>query len=234
MKVLASILLYLFSVGVYADKNKIIALVTFVNGEAYYQEESKMENLKVHTLLQPGSSVFTKKGQLRIQLGKNSILHLPSYSKLSLEYSGTEEKFDITLLLKEGALYTRILKDLEKKSNFKVLTKTYVAGVRGTEFLIQDYPSSVGAEKNGVFVHSGKVEIRDASSDIVRDTLQAGEELIQDKDKMVKKLLDDYMVEKLRIFEELKVMKEKTYELLKEQKLKNLSIYKSSKEKMKK
>ncbi|HMV81415.1 MAG TPA: FecR family protein, partial [Leptospiraceae bacterium] len=175
--------------------------------------------------------IKTGNGILDIQIGTNSVVRIGKNTAFLLtklfEENGTVK---VNLNLNEGSALAKVVKKMEKGSEFKITTPTKTAGVRGTQFMVQegqDSTSKSESEKipDGIFVKEGEVTVKAAYSQR-QISVKAGEELITAQKKIQAQMLDSFMKEKLRILETLNVLQEENYKLLQEQYRKNQELLK--------
>ncbi|MDH5719708.1 MAG: FecR family protein [Spirochaetia bacterium] len=217
--------------NLYAEqKGEVLAVATFVVGKAYYIRGGKQNKIKVKTIFEKDDVIKTEKGSINIQIGPSAILKVSNYSEVTLgklfEVGGEQE---IALALKQGRIYSKIVKKLGNKSKFSIRTPTVVAGVRGTEFLVSESPDETRRDDedrdvpSGVFVNEGAVEAESSESGESMN-VNAGQQVETKSGAFQQKILDDFIKRKMEIFKKLDVMKEKNYELLKKQKEKNKAL----------
>lgn len=223
MKIFFVAVFFIFNLSVFAEE---IVISTFVTGEAYHVQNGKKNKLKVNTQIRENDSVFTKKGKVDLQIGKNTAVRLVDNTDFSLKEFFENEKVSKTKIgTTQGNVFSKIIKPLNKDSSYSVESPTHVAGVRGTEFVFSSNDSDVG---EGVYVNQGSVELEDKSSGQT-ETADSNEQIVLTAKEMQKGLLADYMKEKMKIFKTLSVMKEENYKILKEQILKNQTLLEEAK-----
>ncbi len=129
------------------------AVVTFIAGNVKSISADGMSGpLKVKDVVKPGSTIETgNKSYATFQIKRIGVLHLTENSRLEMkEIFGGDESTVVNL--KSGSVFSKI----EKRTgiHYRVQTKTLVASVRGTQFLVQANP---GFQK--VLVREGSVAV---------------------------------------------------------------------------
>lgn len=192
--------------------------------------------------------MITEKGKADIQIGQNAIIHLENNSQMKInEFLENGDKSVTKIESREGRVFAKIIKPLSKESIFQIQSESYVAGVRGTEFIFSaedknkgpapDKPNSPkSTEKKipeGVFVNEGSVKVsRQFTNDDLSEknegfvVVDANEQVIFN-DKLQKEILSDFIKDKMKIFKTLNAMKEENYNLLKNKLLQNKSLLNS-------
>ncbi len=185
-------------------------------------------------------------GENVLRLTENSELVVSEYLK---ESASGGEKTDLTL--KSGTAYSKVVRKLSKKDSYTIGTRTAVASIRGTEFMVKDEKG-----KSNVACLVGKVAVRqpekpETSSVVLKEgqevDVEPGKkltvrELREENLNNIRKVLDDIKEMKLEIrakFEEQKAeikkkledQKEANKKMLKDQKEKNKENITSRKEK---
>ena len=210
-----------------AQEQPLLAVAVFVKGNVYFQRGKELKPVKLRTIFHVKDTVITKKGRVNIQIGKGAIIRMTRFTSVKmtrlLKISNSQK---IDLDLQKGQLYSKIIKKLDKDSNFNVKTPTVTAAVRGTEFIVSEVPPGTKAYdiSKGVYVNVGSVAVNSEEGD-ESAVVNQGEQLDTSTAAGYKKqILTSYMKEKMRIFHELKLMKEKQYEMLREQHEKNRNL----------
>ena len=128
--------------------------VTVQQGQASAQPLQQGAPLHEGDVVQTGVA-----SRAEISMSDGSTLRLGEKTRLELRVAPpTGRAFAARLWL--GTLWARVHKLLEEES-FQIETENAVAGVRGTEFLVE---TSGGLHDDSVRVHEGAVEVRERSS----------------------------------------------------------------------
>jgi len=140
--------------------------VTVQQGQASAQPLQQGAPLHEGDVVQTGVA-----SRAEISMSDGSTLRLGEKTRLELRVAPpTGEAFAARLWL--GAVWAKVHKLLEEQS-FQIETENAVAGVRGTEFLVE---TSGGIHDDSVRVHEGAVEVRDRGSAWAH-RVEAGSEL---------------------------------------------------------
>ncbi len=125
--------------------------------------------VKKGTVLKPGALIKTtgKKARVEIRLADNSVIRLGSNSKMTLQKSmfGAGKK-QVSAKLWGGKAYAVVNKLTGDDSQFKIKTRTAVAGVRGTAFrinanrdkstVVRVYTGAVAVSNAPIYAKAGK------------------------------------------------------------------------------
>ncbi|MCK6379683.1 MAG: FecR domain-containing protein [Leptospiraceae bacterium] len=146
---------------------------TFIKGDVkLFDIMGKPKPIKVEGFFLPTDEIRTGKDSVAdIQLMDGVIIRIKQNSIITLKKiwvdSGRKE-MAANIELNKGALFAKVVSKLTKNSSFNVKTPTSVAGVRGTEFLVQD-----NGDKSDVLVNDGTVAVN-----AVDDDKHIGEEVV--------------------------------------------------------
>lgn len=210
---------------------EIPVMAVFKSGEVFLQSGQKELPVETGQTFRVSDRIKTGNGILDIQIGTNSVVRIGKNTKFLLtklfEENGTVK---VNLNLNEGSALAKVVKKMDKGSEFKITTPTKTAGVRATQFMVQEGQDSTSKNESekipdGIFVKEGEVTVKAAYSQN-QISVKAGEELITAQKKIQAQMLDSFMKEKLRILETLNVLQEENYKLLQEQYRKNQEILK--------
>lgn len=133
------------------------AIVSFVIGEAYVKTDSEIEKkISLNYVIFPKDKIrTTKNSYLDLQVTKDIKIRIKENTTLVLESLFLDEtKLNASIRLEKGKLFTKIQNKLSKESSFQVQTATYIAGVRGTEFISEENENS-----SKTFVSEGSVSM---------------------------------------------------------------------------
>jgi hypothetical protein len=134
------------------------AVAAFVVGTVTVERAgSPARPLKHKEEVMRGDVVRTGDGSmLVIQLGRDSVIKIESDTVVSMNSIMGKEGTRINL--EEGRVLSR-LRHLSKGTDFRIITKTAIAAVRGTEFSV-----SYGTKESVVAVNDGTVEVKKAAA----------------------------------------------------------------------
>jgi hypothetical protein len=116
------------------QESKVV--VIFANGDVNILRANEKFKPKVGTILDSKDIIMTESGSLDIQNKNEDLIRVKSYSKLSIASLEEGESSKTTVDIQWGELVVKT-KKLKSNSEFKVLTPTTVAGVRGTIFTVE-------------------------------------------------------------------------------------------------
>ena len=117
---------------------------TFVEGRAYYFPDPKVnkrKKIQVGISIPEKSLVQTKKaGKVELKFDDGTIVRVGPKTKLQLsKLVGKDGKNNTEFDLLSGRVWNKIKKQIGRKPQFKVKTRTAVAGVRGTIFGVDSF-----------------------------------------------------------------------------------------------
>lgn len=160
MRVKWLILLMLLSGALYSEQ-RVVGVVSDVENEVYIVFDGKEKRLDVGSYVEKGSKVVTKKdSRAKIMMMDDSLLVIAPNTELSIdEYlvnlEGRSRSSMLSLIKGKVLFYINRLFRGES-SRFQVKTRTSVAGVRGTKFVVENTENEVFAVIKGeVEVESG-------------------------------------------------------------------------------
>ncbi|MBM9547897.1 FecR domain-containing protein [Leptospira sp. 201903074] len=225
---LVPILLLLVTTALAADE---VGIVSFVQGTNYLSGprfKKAKEPIKLGSILKKGDTITTEDGTCEIQLATQATVRLAKYSSIQIEDLLNPKSKSTTLKLVGGKLFVKAHKPgpgIPSQTQLSVVNPSFVAGVRGTEFLAAT-PDQGGVDEElsevetGVYVNEGTVAVSPNKKG--KQTLVAeNEEVVLSGKELKKQILDEFVKEKMRIFEEFKAIKEENYQRIKEQYEKN-------------
>jgi hypothetical protein len=136
-------------------------ILMVVKGEVVIQQKDKVTPAKVGLKVQPGDTVITKKdARAKLVMVDKNIINISPDSKFVMEkyeYNPEENKKGALLNVIYGKVRTTVNQKYDGEQNkFQVKTKSSVAGVRGTDFLVS-YNDVTNTSK--VVTFEGKVEV---------------------------------------------------------------------------
>ena len=223
LKALKSIIIVIcfgFSMDIFSADMLVVAMTKV--GDAVYQRAGGKETpITKGLVFDKKDKIITRNGFVDLRVAKNSTLTL---SEL-IEEVGSQK---VELNLNKGSILAKTIKKMDKKSELKIITPTITAGVRGTQFLIQEGEDNSSTDEKlepGVYVKEGAVDLKtDYSPDTI--AIEAGQELVTSQKNLQAQLLSDYAREKMKILDTLNAMKESNYKQLQEQREKNKDLMK--------
>jgi hypothetical protein len=139
------------------------ATIAFTQGEVKYQHLGETETVaKVGVKLPIGSQLTTEQGTVTIVFADGSSMILEPGSHLELDTLSNFElngMVDSTVRLKRGTVKTRVIKRVPR-SQFRTITPSAVASVRGTEYRV-NVIAELSTEKQNTLieVYEGLVDV---------------------------------------------------------------------------
>jgi len=229
---IGSLVFFLSLTSIFSEE---VGVVTFIQGNTTLSgpRNKKPTPLKINQVLRVGDKVTTMDGTCEIQLATQATIRMEKYTSLSLDEILNPSTKRTTVKAYSGKLFVKAHKqEAGKEQKLSIVAPSYVAGVRGTEFIVA-LPDAGGTNEDlkladGVYVNEGTVAVGDPKKK--KDVLvEANEEIVVSGSEFKKQILNEYAKEKMIIFEHLKQIKEENYNLIKEQNLKNSDLIDSMK-----
>ncbi|MGL4370492.1 MAG: FecR domain-containing protein, partial [Spirochaetota bacterium] len=122
--------------------------------------------------------------------------------------------FVTDLTVEKGGVFSRITKKLEKGDSFNIRTRTAVAAVRGTEFMVEDSENG-----SNIACVDGKIEVSDAQSPEKSVVLDPKEEVtVQTGSDLVKQQIAADKLRKLQILSNIKEIQKEIKQKYEDQK----------------
>ncbi|MDF3820658.1 FecR domain-containing protein [Leptospira sp. 96542] len=204
-----------------------LGIVSFVQGENLVSGPrfpKKPELLKLGSVLKRGDTVISKDGVCEIQLATQATVRTEKFSEILLSEILEPKTNTSTLRIMSGKLFVQAHKQKDNSNQLKIITPSYVAGVRGTEFFVTTTSESEGDNTlaEGVFVNEGIVSVHSNGAPETSGSLvKSNEEIIVFGTDLKKQILNEFAKEKMKIFKDFKKIKEENYVRIKEQIEKN-------------
>ncbi|TGK84543.1 iron dicitrate transport regulator FecR [Leptospira montravelensis] len=204
-----------------------VGIISFIQGKNYLSGprfKKAKEPVKLGSILKKGDTITTEDGTCEIQLATQATIRLAKYSSVQIEDLLNPKSKSTTLKLVGGKLFVKAHKPesgLPSQNPLSVVNPSFVAGVRGTEFLAAA-PDTAGENEDlskietGVYVNEGTVAVSPDKKGKVTLVTENEEVLVSGKE-LKKQILDEFVKEKMRIFQEFKAIKEENYQRIKEQ-----------------
>lgn len=228
IRFIVSILFLLLTTTLAAEE---VGIISFIQGTNYLSGprfKKAKEPVKLGSILKKGDTITTENGTCEIQLATQATVRLSKYSSVLIEDLLNPKSKSTTLKLVGGKLFVKAHKPgpgVPSQNQLSVVNPSFVAGVRGTEFLAAA-PDTGGVNEDltevetGVYVNEGTVAVSPDKKG--KQTLVAeNEEVVVSGKELKKQILDEFVKDKMRIFEEFKAIKEENYQRIKEQYEKN-------------
>ncbi|MEQ9366239.1 MAG: FecR family protein [Leptospirales bacterium] len=192
------------------------ALVLAVQGDVRIHEtEAKAARaLKADSTIPVGVEIRTgKKSAVTLQLSPTLICRIGENTVVQLE----NLKGVARLKLAVGSVGAQVQPNT--KTRMEVVTTTAIAGVRGTEFIVEtDRPSPEEDSKamrpgdTRVLVNEGVVAVSPPDDESASRDVQAGNKILSDGESLKLSILENFERQKFSIFEGFAGLKKKNYE----------------------
>jgi len=133
-----------------------VGQVIATRGAVFREAEGRRESATKGTLLHQGDAIVTDIGaKAKLQFNDGTIVSVSENARLALaQYQSTDNAYTTRLKAESGAMRFLFQRTLDQ-SRFEVETETAVAGVRGTEWLMD-----VSDTNTAVALLSGVVAVR--------------------------------------------------------------------------
>lgn len=153
-----------------------VGWVASVTGKAWVVDDTGRRPLKEEDVLLDGERILTDaSSSVEVSLGGKNQLFVDSSSNLIFEADEATD-LEIEVGLDFGTLRPQ-LNDWKSSQRFRIVTPTAVAGVRGTDFVVQESLE----EGISVDVMEGEVEVEGKLGQRIRERIRAGLQLRLDR-----------------------------------------------------
>ncbi|MEM7183691.1 MAG: FecR domain-containing protein [Spirochaetota bacterium] len=113
---------------------KLQASVSYVKGKTYKKSSQQPVILKLGDRLQASDEITTSAGAyLELQFPDAISIRIGPNSNFNLRSLEGKTGKDIQIFLKKGSIFSQVPK-LKQKENFRIVTESSTAGIRGTKF----------------------------------------------------------------------------------------------------
>jgi len=154
--------------------SRFSATITALSGEVMIQKagEEIWLPLEINTPLESSDRIRTGSGAYaEIMVDDGSLMKIEENTEIYLKELSVDshtKKIKSNIFLRIGTLLSNIAKFIHPGSSFTIFTSTMVAGVRGTEFVVE----TTDSEKTDVGVFSGELEVgsADPSGNMIKGT----------------------------------------------------------------
>jgi hypothetical protein len=202
----AAVFVLLFAFGCKKEQKPVAVafngIVNFVSGTVKLDVKGIVTDAKPGDTIAEGAKIITAGSEsfAEIYIGDHALKITGDTSLIFTKLVIVDGGQNTDLSVEKGSVFSRITKKLEKNDAYTVETKTAVAAVRGTEFLVEEN----GANSN-ISCVDGKVEVSDAQNPRKTVTLDAREEVtVAAGSDLVKKQIDSDKLNRLKIIADIK------------------------------
>lgn len=130
-----------------ADANEAKATIVWINGDVKIQSAEGERKAELGQSINPEDTILTgKTGSVEIMIANSGLIKISKESEVSVAALVNDDGSDVKVNLNYGKIVTLVRKE-QKNSNFRVVTPTALAGVRGTTFLTSVENPSGGKTK---------------------------------------------------------------------------------------
>lgn len=196
-------------------QTKPIAIVVKTTGISYHIKGKKKTPIRVKDFVQSGDIIHAKKNALvHLQFSSGIIFSLGSPQSVTEvkinNFISKQGSTKIQMEVYKGSLASSTEK-LSKKDYIEVVTPTAIAGVRGTEFLVD-----VEKESTEVLVNDGLVSVSDIEKE-KEVMVEPGKKVVATTTGLQLEIIKKFEKQRFEIFKALEDSKQKNIEALKEQ-----------------
>lgn len=151
-------------------------IVNFVTGEVFIVKDGAKAQANPGDMVAAGMAIETgKSAEAEIYFGDNAVkvLEKTVFQVKDMIQNLTQNTEKTELYVEKGKLYSSVRKKLTKDSSYTIKTPTAIAGVRGTEFIINEENG-----KSNIACSDGKIAVQDASKpDAAQVEINGGQEI---------------------------------------------------------
>ena len=207
-------------------------MVNFVFGTVKLDVKGAVTDAKIGDAVAEGTKITTvgPKSVAEIYIGEHAI-KIVGDSSIVLPKMVVLNGGQVTdLTVEKGGLFSKITKKLEKDDSFTVRTRTSVAAVRGTEFMVED-----SGDKSNIACVDGKVEVSDPQNAGKSVVLDAKEEVtVASGSDLVKKQIESDKLIRLKLIADIKDIQADIKQKYEDQKAEMRRIFEEQREEMRK
>lgn len=220
----------LVSSGSLMAQNKALALVVQIKGKSEIIRDGKTIPARVNELIQKGDLLKTyADASVSVQLSSGAMFKMaPDTEVMLADLVRDAGGFRVKLDIRRGGLANKI-DSLSSKDSYTVQAPTAIAGVRGTEFLVEINQAVAQAT---VLVNDGSVAVSDPEGKVPEEVCEEGNKIISDGKAFRESLLEQFERDKMAIFQEMSRFKQQNFEQLVEQIRKNREMMDQHKQQM--
>ena len=164
------------------EKVKLEGIVNFIAGEVLLKSSSGESKAKVGDFVSEGMTVLTGTGSAVDIFFNENVIRILEKSTVEIRelYQETGSGNEFTgLFIEEGKVFSKVARKLAPGEKYQVITKTTVAGVRGTEFLVEETD-----EGSRIACIEGAVAVKKADEDDSKlISVEAGNEAVLDENR---------------------------------------------------
>ena len=195
-----------------AESSKPIALVVKTSGISHLLRGSKRTPVKINDFVMPEDRIQTNKNAtVNLQFSSGVIFMIGSTSSDSdvkiKKFEKTDDSQEIGLELIKGSLAASSEK-LAKKDSISVTTPTAIAGVRGTEFIVD-----ADEDSTEVLVNEGSVAVSDVNEE-KEVIVEPGNKVIADTKGLQLAILEQFEKQRFEMIKSLEDSRQKNMEAL--------------------
>ena len=164
------------------EKVKLEGIVNFITGDVLLKSSSGESKAKVGDFVSEGVTVITGIGSAVDIYFNENVIRILEKSTVEIrelyQDSGSGNEFT-GLFVEEGKVFSKVARKLAPGEKYQVITKTTVAGVRGTEFLVEETD-----EGSRIACIEGAVAVKKVDEDDSKlISIEAGNEAVLDQNK---------------------------------------------------
>ncbi len=164
------------------EKVKLEGIVNFITGDVLLKSSSGESKAKVGDFVSEGVTVITGIGSAVDIYFNENVIRILEKSTVEIrelyQDSGNGNEFT-GLFVEEGKVFSKVARKLAPGEKYQVITKTTVAGVRGTEFLVEETD-----EGSRIACIEGAVAVKKVDEDDSKlISIEAGNEAVLDQNK---------------------------------------------------
>jgi len=213
------ILSLLFTAPAVLEAGKPMGLVVFKKGRVYLYRGGKRSVLKKDDLLMARDRIRTgRRAKVSIQFRTGAIFRIGPKSNVTIR---SLHRKSVAMKLGSGSVAGRV-----KGYRVQITTPTAIAGVRGTEFIVES-----SQKKAKVLVNKGIVEVTNPRG-VEKKTVTAGKKVVATTRGLQLSIMQAYEKQKFKIFAEFNRVKKANIEMLIEQKRRNMEMMNRNKKKL--
>ncbi len=193
-------------------QQRAFALVVNKTGMGFIIRAGQKKPALINDLLQEADEVETSAGAtVTIQLSSGVVCQIGPATKLRInQLSRNGQAVNANMNLTRGSVTSQA--NMPAGSRIQVVTPTAIAGVRGTEFIVE-----ANAQSTNVLVNTGEVNVQDPSG-TNSVSVPAGNKATADAQGLHSAILEKFEKQKFEILKKFEEMRQRNFDAVVEQK----------------
>ncbi|MBW7857230.1 MAG: FecR domain-containing protein [Leptonema sp. (in: Bacteria)] len=214
-----NVIVAFLAIPLQAQSSKL-GLVVFKKGNVTLIRSGKPEALKVKDLIQEKDEIRTgADGEMSLQLSSGVMVKVTANSSIIIDGILRDERgTTVALKLNNGTLLGKADRSKDKNIAMTVTSPTAIAGVRGTEFIVD-----ANNDESTVLVNEGVVNVANDQNSVGVD-VEPGNKIVSNGNDLIEGIMDQFEKQRFAIIDQFEKERSKTFEVIVEQIRKNQEL----------